>query len=367
MKKKHILFCIIAILFFLTNKANASCGDLVQIGTKAPQVFWGSDPNLGSVPASPNSQVRISTIAGFRTQDNCSGKPAIFGIVDSGGREVAQAQGSLIKGTKVPNVTGEVYYFYIDWTNNLGLGDYNVRLNSVAGDVGVRTNISGNILRVQAVQACNLGSVGLNPNNINFGESITAIVTGKGTCTDWGVNVRIIEVTGNRNAQAEDLGNQKFPAGSNQLSFKWTPKNSPPVGNQAVYKAVATLGNQTLESTNFIVCSKEGNCNYDGVPIGPGEPGKDIPLSFNLTNPWLDIKNIFDIINKVTNFLIYAAVPLAVIFIIYAGIILLTSAGNTGRITQAKSMLWYTVIGFAVLLIGKGFFLLIESILNLGN
>ncbi len=125
---------------------------------------------------------------------------------------------------------------------------------------------------------------------------------------------------------------------------------------------LTTGGKKLTESKSGLITSGGA-----GVLLGPGKPGKNISVGINLTNPWPDVNSIFDIINKFTSFLLYAAVPIAVILIIYAGIILLTSAGNTSKITQARSMLWYTIIGFAVILVGKGFFLLIESILNLGK
>ncbi|GEM_PF-5653521 len=99
-----------------------------------------------------------------------------------------------------------------------------------------------------------------------------------------------------------------------------------------------------------------------------GRSGQDIPLGgFQVPNPWPDVTNIFGLADKLTSILINFAIPIAVILVIYAGVMFLTSAGNTGRIGQAKNILWYTVLGFSVLLIGKGFFLLIESILNLGK
>jgi len=100
-----------------------------------------------------------------------------------------------------------------------------------------------------------------------------------------------------------------------------------------------------------------------------GNSGKTNILGYDYSkyDPWPNVTSIFDLIDKITSFLLTIAIPIAVILIVYAGIILLSSAGNPGKITQAKNTLWYTVIGFSVLLIGKGFFLLIESVLNLGK
>ena len=61
------------------------------------------------------------------------------------------------------------------------------------------------------------------------------------------------------------------------------------------------------------------------------------------------------------------AFPVAVVMIIYAGALLMLSQGNTKLIERGRKMLLYAVIGLAVILIGRGFFTLIRSILDLGN
>lgn len=91
------------------------------------------------------------------------------------------------------------------------------------------------------------------------------------------------------------------------------------------------------------------------------------PYDYSKYNPWPDVKEFPQLINKFSNFLISIAIPLAVIFIIYAGILLLISGGDKGKITKARNMIWYTVLGFAALIVGRGFYLLIESILKSGS
>lgn len=107
-------------------------------------------------------------------------------------------------------------------------------------------------------------------------------------------------------------------------------------------------------------------CGRDASTGITGQPGSGVNFGFTLTNPWTGVNSIFDAIDKITDFLLTVAVPIAVILIVYAGLIFLTSGGNTGKITQARTILWYTMVGFTVILIGKGFYLLIESVLNLG-
>ncbi|MDO8591371.1 MAG: hypothetical protein Q7R60_00400, partial [bacterium] len=59
--------------------------------------------------------------------------------------------------------------------------------------------------------------------------------------------------------------------------------------------------------------------------------------------------------------------PVAVIIIIYAGFVMLTSGGNPGRFQQGTHALWYAILGLAIVFIGKGFVTLIKSILSLRN
>ena len=61
------------------------------------------------------------------------------------------------------------------------------------------------------------------------------------------------------------------------------------------------------------------------------------------------------------------AIPIAVAMIVYAGILFLTSQGDPGKITKARQVLTYAVIGLAIILIGSGFITLIQSILELGG
>ena len=43
-------------------------------------------------------------------------------------------------------------------------------------------------------------------------------------------------------------------------------------------------------------------------------------------------------------------IPLVVLFIIYAGYLFVTAQGEEGKIQKAKTALWYTIIGAAVIL-----------------
>ena len=59
------------------------------------------------------------------------------------------------------------------------------------------------------------------------------------------------------------------------------------------------------------------------------------------------------------------SIPIAVIFIVFAGIKFITSQGNPEKITEARRMLLWTIVGLAIIFIGGGFISLIRSILSL--
>ncbi|MEX2052844.1 MAG: hypothetical protein WD898_01295, partial [Candidatus Paceibacterota bacterium] len=88
--------------------------------------------------------------------------------------------------------------------------------------------------------------------------------------------------------------------------------------------------------------------------------------TFKISNP-LGVDNFQDLINILAKWIFNLAIPIAIIMIIYAGILMLTSGDNPGRFQQGTKALKYAVIGLAVVLIGRGFVTLIKSILDLRN
>jgi hypothetical protein len=71
--------------------------------------------------------------------------------------------------------------------------------------------------------------------------------------------------------------------------------------------------------------------------------------------------------DKLANALIIIAIPIAVIMIIVAGIMYLTSGGDKGRVSTANRMLLWTLVGLAIIFIGKGFVYLVQDIIGLGT
>jgi hypothetical protein len=85
---------------------------------------------------------------------------------------------------------------------------------------------------------------------------------------------------------------------------------------------------------------------------------------FIAPNP-LQTDNIIDLISAIAGWLFVIAIPVAVGVIIWAGLIFVISRGDQGKITQARKMLLYAVIGLAIIFIGQGFITLIQDILGI--
>ena len=119
-------------------------------------------------------------------------------------------------------------------------------------------------------------------------------------------------------------------------------------------------------------CNLSPACRWTGsvcVATTP-TPTPSTPSSgtnvFNLPNP-IGVTNFQDLINIIGVWIFNLAIPIAVIIIIYAGVLMLTAGGVPAKFQKGAKALWYAVIGLAIVLIGKGFVTLIQSILSLRN
>lgn len=85
-----------------------------------------------------------------------------------------------------------------------------------------------------------------------------------------------------------------------------------------------------------------------------------------LPNP-IGIDTFQDLVKVIGKYIFNLAIPVAVIVIIYAGILMLTAGGNPSKFQKGAKALWYAVLGLTIIFIGKGFVTLIKSILSLQN
>ncbi|MBI2674208.1 MAG: hypothetical protein HYX22_00515 [Candidatus Yanofskybacteria bacterium] len=116
-------------------------------------------------------------------------------------------------------------------------------------------------------------------------------------------------------------------------------------------------------------CNNNGTCDAGETSATcrdcPIVPGATQSFQFSLDNP-LEADNFLELIDVLATWLFNLSIPIVVVMIVYAGVMFLTSRGEPAKVTKARQILLYAVVGFAIILIGKGFITLIESILNLG-
>lgn len=97
-----------------------------------------------------------------------------------------------------------------------------------------------------------------------------------------------------------------------------------------------------------------------------GTPGQSVNYQFDIPNP-IKANDFIELITAISKWITAIAIPIAVIAIVYAGILWLTAGAYPKNVDNAKRVLKYALIGLAIIIIGRGFITLIESIINLGG
>lgn len=82
-----------------------------------------------------------------------------------------------------------------------------------------------------------------------------------------------------------------------------------------------------------------------GTPCPPGKTCIQNPLCAN---------TLWELLDAIINFIFYLAMPIAVIMIIIAGFYFVTAAGDPVKITTAKHIILYTLIGLLIILCATG-------------
>jgi len=74
--------------------------------------------------------------------------------------------------------------------------------------------------------------------------------------------------------------------------------------------------------------------------------------------------NLLNLINTIANYLLWIAVVTAPLACVVAALIFLTAGGNDRRISTAKKMLMWAVIGITVALVSKGIVYLVKDFMQ---
>jgi len=78
----------------------------------------------------------------------------------------------------------------------------------------------------------------------------------------------------------------------------------------------------------------------------------------------LEAESITELIDSIATWLLGIGSTIAVIVVLWAAFLFMTSGGSKDQVTKARQTLWYAVIGLTVLLLAKGVTLLIQNILS---
>lgn len=76
-------------------------------------------------------------------------------------------------------------------------------------------------------------------------------------------------------------------------------------------------------------------------------------LNLGILRP-LNFGSLLDLLDRVFSVLLFFAIPLAVIIFGFAGIMFLSSAGDEQRVTRAKAILFWGIVGLATVLLARG-------------
>lgn len=83
-----------------------------------------------------------------------------------------------------------------------------------------------------------------------------------------------------------------------------------------------------------------------------------------LPNPLSNTSSFSQLLANITTYIAGLVGSIAVLMFVWAGILFLTSAGNESRLSSAKKMAWYAVIGLAIALSGTGLVELVQAIIG---
>ena len=83
--------------------------------------------------------------------------------------------------------------------------------------------------------------------------------------------------------------------------------------------------------------------------------------SAKIENPLDNTSTFYGLILKIADIVFLIGVPIAVIFIIYSGLLFVTARGNEEKLKTAKRTFWWAILGTAILLGAKVLALAIEA------
>ncbi len=263
--------------------------------------------------------------------------------------------------------------------------------------------------QTNAAQECEIVSAGWSASSARVGVPVNAFVQGR-NCLNWEVSLNIKqEVTLGSDPTIRTVRGRI--GGGPTLNIPVTFTSSDVSGGESISVYVeAIAGESKYENTSLAItvqgdpenstyacvaannkyaCSPGGKSDCSDVPngacagkqcvrlgnpamcgLGPNDSpgGSSVSFDFKYDNPLGGGEdNLLDLINTVARWIFNLAIPIAVIFIIYGGILFLTAGAYADGVKKGKEILKYAIMGLAIVFIGKGFVSLVMSIVKLGG
>lgn len=85
--------------------------------------------------------------------------------------------------------------------------------------------------------------------------------------------------------------------------------------------------------------------------------------AITIENP-LKAESFEELIENLIDFIFWVAVVIVPLMIIIAGFYFLTAAGNPERVNTAKRIIFWSIVGFAIVLLAKGIISMIKQIIG---
>lgn len=264
--------------------------------------------------------------------------------------------------------------------------------NSALSFSNITIGNDGKTLRVKVtVGDTSPGSAIINLSNTNGSDSTTIGIAPKAAGSPQASNATVGQISQNNTATlvvngqnlsgatAEVMGIQAKVTNvtTTDTSLNATLEFSPFYTQKDKVNFLAYLVNQAnaLVTNNGVVVVTNTNGSTT-VPVSAPQPSSfqtgtgpsSTTFSFGFTNPLKGgVKNVADLFNLIGAFIYDLGIPVAVIIIIYGGVLMVTSAGNPTKYKKGIYALRYAIIGLAIILIGKGFVSLVQSLLSVGK
>lgn len=130
----------------------------------------------------------------------------------------------------------------------------------------------------------------------------------------------------------------------------------------AVVCDVCDAGNADIQKDP---CPSAGlECRNDPIPNDDKQQGVcQEPGKTQICNP-LGSAGLTDIVNNILTILFNFALVLAPLMIVVAGIMFVTAGGSPDRLSTAKRILIWTVVGFVIILIARGLIVVLRAMIG---